>query len=52
MSVCEECGARVQENMDGDVVHARAGTIECPPIPFSEGPVQIMMRVLFGILED
>jgi hypothetical protein len=52
MSTCEECGARVQENMDGEIVHARAGTIECPPVPFSEDPVQMLLNVMHEVLED
>jgi len=43
---CSKCGARTQLNTDNEVVHARAGTIECPSEPLSEAPVQALLNVL------
>ena len=43
---CPECKARRQWNVDGQIVHARAGSIECPPAPFSEAPVEALLGVL------
>jgi hypothetical protein len=32
---CPACHGRVQENVDGDTVHARTGEAECPPVTYT-----------------
>lgn len=43
---CPSCGARRQYNTDYDVIHARAGTVYCPPQEFSEDPVTAAIQAL------
>jgi hypothetical protein len=43
---CPKCGARRQVNLDDVIIHARAGSVECPPVPFSEEPVQALLGVI------
>lgn len=33
---CPRCGARTQINVDGETVHSRLGTLECPEVPVPE----------------
>lgn len=47
---CLSCDARLQENVDGDMVHARAGTLGCPPIPVPEIHPLALVR-LAGLVE-
>ncbi len=39
---CATCGARRQWNVDGEIVHARAGTYECPATPLSDTPLGLL----------
>lgn len=43
---CPRCGARRQYNVFCEVIHARAGSVECPPEPFSEDPVMALIQAL------
>lgn len=43
---CPSCGARRQYNTEFEVVHSRAGTLECPTEAFSEDPVIAAIQFL------
>jgi hypothetical protein len=42
---CPKCGARRQWNVDNEIVHARAGTYDCPTVPVPELHPHILMRL-------
>lgn len=46
---CPRCGARRQYNTSYDIVHARAGTVECPSAPIAEpNGLLAILRALAG----
>lgn len=46
---CPRCDARRQYNVDGAIIHARAGTVDCPPAPIAEPDgLLAILRALAG----
>jgi hypothetical protein len=42
---CPKCGARRQYNVDNEIVHARAGTYDCPTVPVREINPHVLIRL-------